>query len=141
MHILSQWGHEETETKERIVSLGFYGTILNVMAGDGRFNNDLLQLEEVEKIIAVDNDQNELDKLIANCPSELQYKLSTKVIDVLVKFPFEKNAFDGVFCTGALHLFDVQSLTQIIAQIDEVMKVGGKLLIDFATDIKRVKKD
>jgi len=60
---------------------------------------------------------------------------------ILLKFPFENKSFDGLFCTGTLHLFPEEILRQIFSEIDRVLKAHGRILIDFATDIKRILPD
>ncbi len=49
--------------------------------------------------------------------------------------------FDGVFSTGALHLFPRAVLQQIITEMNRVLKPGGKVMIDFATDITRISSE
>ena len=46
-----------------------------------------------------------------------------------------------MFCTGTLHLFNESILKGIFSQIFRVLKPKGKLFFDFATNIKREKRD
>jgi ubiquinone/menaquinone biosynthesis C-methylase UbiE len=135
----SKWGYEEVETVESIKKAKFQGKVLNLAAGYGRFNN--LLLKQADSVVAIDIDENEISSLIKDCPSNLRDKLSTVVADITKKLPFEENSFDGIFCTGTLHLFDKQIIKSIISEITRILKPNGKIVIDFATDIKRVKKD
>lgn len=116
----------------------FGGKILNIAAGDGRFNNELLEM--TNEVLAIDIDDKELEKLINNCPEKLKNKLTTQIVDISKKLPFEDNAFDGIFCTGTLHSFDIETLKNILKQIRRTLKVNGKIVLDFATDIKRLDK-
>lgn len=133
----SRWGVEEKETLQAIVNIGYQGTILNLASGDGRFNNSLLQFADV---VTCDINQQELDTLQNETPQPLKQKLKTIVADIQ-KLPFEDNSFDGIFCTGTLHLFNNKILHEICNEICRVVKHDGKLIIDFACDIKRINKE
>lgn len=133
---MSKWGAEEKETLNAINKIGFKGKVLNIAAGDGRFNEKLLEL--ADEVVAVDINEKELKELENKCPKEFKNKLKTKSIDITKKFPFEENAFDGIFCTGALHLFDIETIKNILSEIKRVLKNNGKILLDFATDISRL---
>lgn len=135
---MSKWGIEEKETIEAINNIGFSGNILNIAAGDGRFNNRLLELSD--SVTAIDIDNSELEFLEENCLKDLLYKLYTKAVDITQKLPFQDEAFDGVFCTGTLHLFDRDTIIKILQEIKRVLKTKGKIVLDFATDIKRLDK-
>ncbi len=43
---MSKWGSEEKETIEAIEKIGFKGKILNIAAGDGRFNEENYTTEQ-----------------------------------------------------------------------------------------------
>lgn len=130
---MSKWGNEEIETLEAINSLS--GDVLDVAAGDGRFINKLLEVSD--SVTAIDIDLKELELLKANYSSD---KIITIVVDITKKFPFEDSSFDGVFCTGTLHLFNLETLKGILSEIKRVLKTNGKIVLDFATDIKRIDK-
>lgn len=136
---MSKWGIEEKETLDVIDRIEFCGDILNVACGDERFNNKLLEV--AEKVIAVDLDEDELKNLEKNCPPEFKNKLQTKKIDIRNKFVFDDETFDGVFCTGTLHLFESKIIIKILKEMKRVLKKNGKIVFDFATDIKRVDKN
>lgn len=131
---MSKWGSEEVETLEAINGLS--GNVLDVAAGDGRFINKLLEVSD--SVTAIDIDLKELEVLKANYSSD---KIVTRVVDITKKFPFEDSSFDGVFCTGTLHLFDLETLKGILSEIKRVLKTNGKMVLDFATDIKRIDKE
>lgn len=136
---MSKWGIEEKETIEAINRIGFAGNILNIAAGDGRFNNRLLELSQ--KVVAIDIDESELKCLKVNCPKKYANKLCTKVVDITQELPFQEATFDGIFCTGTLHLFDSETIIKIFQEIKRVLKVNGKIILDFATDVKRLDKN
>lgn len=49
---MSKWGIEKKETLNAIKEIGLYGDILNIAAGDGRFNNKLLELSN--RVMTID---------------------------------------------------------------------------------------
>src|SRR3990167_2199248 len=132
----SIWGTGDKDSLELLKKIEIHGKWLNLAAGDGRYNLNLL--EKADSVVASDIDESALDKLRQNTPDELRAKLQTEVFDVTKKFPFENDSFDGVFCTGTLHLFPTEILRQILSEIDRILKPSGRILIDFATDIKRI---
>lgn len=133
---MSKWGEEEKETLRAMEEIGFGGYLLNIAAGDGRFNNILLHL--ADKVLAIDISEDELKQLKKKCPNDLSNKLYTKKVDITKEFPFEGETFDGVFCTGTLHLFEKQTIIKILKEIRRVLKSNGKIVLDFATDIERL---
>lgn len=130
---MSKWGIEEKETLEAINKIGFKGNILDVASGDGRFINSLLELSDA--VTAIDIDEKELESL-----KDISNKLYTEVVDITKRFPYEDNYFDGVLCTGTLHLFNKETLIFILKEINRCLKPGGKIVLDFATDIERLDK-
>ncbi|MFH1780179.1 MAG: class I SAM-dependent methyltransferase [Candidatus Micrarchaeota archaeon] len=135
----SVWGKGDRETLELLKKQDLKGNWLNLAAGDGRYNSSLL--EKVNTLTATDKDANELKKLFDSTPKKNKHKLETKQLDLTEPLPFNKHYFDGVFCTGTLHLFQPEILQKIAAEINRVLKPGGSLIIDFATDVKRVLPD
>ena len=131
----SVWGTEDKATTDLLDRLDITGKWLNLCAGDGRFNNKLL--EKADEVIAVDIDENALQKLARISPKPLRKKLTTKIINIVKPFSFENNIFDGVFCVGTLHLFPRPVFKGIISEIGRILKSDGRIIIDFATDIKR----
>lgn len=135
----SVWGTEEDITAEILENSGICGKWLNLCAGDGRFNNRLLS--KADKVIAADIDPNALKKLVRITPTGLKSKLETKIINVVKPFPFEKESFDGIFCVGTLHLFPKEIFRKILSEMSRVLKTEGKIIIDFAANIKRTYPD
>jgi ubiquinone/menaquinone biosynthesis C-methylase UbiE len=131
----SIWGIGDKDTLQLLKKIEIHGKWLNLAAGDGRYNLSLL--EKADLVVASDIDESALSKLWHNTPNQYQSKLKTKSFDITKKFPFEDKSFDGVFCTGTLHLFPKEILQKIISEMDRVLKPNGRVIIDFATDIKR----
>ncbi|MDP3093653.1 MAG: class I SAM-dependent methyltransferase [bacterium] len=131
----SIWGTGDKDTMELLGKIEIHGKWLNLAAGDGRYNLNLLK--KADFVVVTDIDESALSKLWHNTPKEYRKKLNTKAFDMTKKFPFEDGLFDGIFCTGTLHLFPKEVLRQIIFEIDRILKPNGRVIIDFATDIKR----
>lgn len=135
----SVWGTEDKATADLLKKTNIAGKWLNLCAGDGRFNNQLL--EKADEIIAVDIDENALQKIVRITPEALRKKLTTKTTNVVKPFPFADDVFNGIFCVGTLHLFPKLVFKNILDEMRRVLKSGGRIIIDFATDIKRTYPD
>lgn len=135
----SIWGRGDSDTLRLLGRIKIHGKWLNLAAGDGRYNMKLL--EKADSVVASDVDESALSKLWHMTPEKYRKKLEIKIFDITKKFPFERNSFDGVFCTGALHLFPKKVLGKIISEIDRILKPTGSIVLDFATDIKRISPD
>jgi ubiquinone/menaquinone biosynthesis C-methylase UbiE len=135
----SIWGKRDKETLELLNKEKISGRWLNLAAGDGRYNIQLLK--KADTVTASDVDEGALSKLYNNTPDKYREKLQTVSFDLAQKFPFDGHYFDGVFCTGTLHLFPQSKLENIVKEIDRVLRPGGKLIIDFATEVKRILPD
>lgn len=131
----SVWWSEEDLTKKVLLKNVKKGNWLNLCAWDGRFNN--LLLANADSVIALDIDEGPLEKLYRICPLKLKSKLSIKTHNITETFPFLDNSFDWIFCSWTLHLFPKDILIKIFWEIDRVLKHNWKIVIDFATDIKR----
>src|SRR3990167_9794400 len=135
----SIWGPGDKETVDLLKRIDIHGKWLNLAAGDEGYTSNLL--EKVDSVVASDIDESALSKLWHNMPLRYRSKLETKVFDMTKKFPFPDNSFDGVFCTGVLHLFPKKILKAIFSEINRVLKPHGKVIIDFPTDIHRTDLD
>ena len=114
------------------------GRWLDLAAGDGRYVKELLG--KVDSLIVSDVDKIALKTLKNSIRNSMKNKVQSKTFDVRKKFTFPDNAFDGVFCTGSLHLFSEKQIMKIFAEIDRILKPKGSIIFDFATDITRKKK-
>lgn len=135
----SIWGIGDKDTLRILRKLKINGEWLNLAAGDGRYN--LLLLERADFVTASDVDESALSKLWYNTPDEYKHKLRIEPFNIAKKFPFKNESFDGVFCTGTLHLFPKSILQNIISEINRIVKRNGRVIIDFAVDIKRTSPD
>ena len=135
----SIWGTGDKETLEFLDKEKIKGKWLNLAAGDGRYNLNLLK--KADFVVASDIDESALSKLWHTTPEKYRTKLEIKVFVITKPFPFDDVSFDGVFCAGILHLFPRDIFRKIFYEIDRILKPKGKIIIDFATDIKRVSPD
>jgi SAM-dependent methyltransferase len=139
----SIWGDGDPETWQLLSELAaegvFAGSWLHFAAGDGRYNNWLL--EHADQVLATDLDLSALQKLTRVTPDELKQKLQTQRQDLTQRFPFADQTFDGIFNTGTLHLFNEVVLDQVLGEIARVLQPGGSFIFDFATDTRREKAD
>ena len=131
----SLWGHGDAVTLQFLESTRLYGDWLDLAAGDGRYAFHLLK--QVDRLFTADIDCGALSKLWFRSPIELNHKLHLLRIDIKKPLPFASGVLDGVFCTGILHLFPEDMLFQIAREIDRVVRPGGRVVFDFATDIER----
>jgi len=135
----SIWGVGDEETLEELKKIQFRGKWLNLAAGDGRYNNGLL--EQADEVMATDIDQSALAKLEIITPDNLKNKLKTQRMNLLDRFPFGDGCFNGVFCVGTLHLFPKDRIEEVFKEITRVLDESGEIFIDFATDISRLLPD
>lgn len=95
----------------------------------------------VDELVAVDIDEDALKKIVRITPDKLKKKLTIKIANIAKALSFDGDIFDGIFCVGTLHLFPKQIFRNIFTEMERVLKPGGKIIIDFATDIKRTYPD
>src|SRR3989338_223822 len=138
MKTQSMWGKEDKDTVNAIKSMSFTGKWLDLAAGDGRYVGRLIN--KADKLMLADLDKNVIEKLVKKIPTKNRKKVEIRTFDMTKRFPFENETFDGVFCTGTLHLFTQKILQKIITEIKRVLKPQGRIFFDFATDIKREMK-
>ena len=135
----SIWGTEDQLTMDALERTDIHGRWLNLCAGDGRFN-DLL-LKKADQVVVSDIDPGALEKLQRITPQELRSKLTLQTCNVTEPLPFTDVFFDGIFCTGTLHLFPRPVFLKIRNELDRILKPGGVMILDFATDIRRERPD
>jgi SAM-dependent methyltransferase len=134
----SIWGPGDRDTLTLLKKIDIHGTWLNLAAGDGRYNVNLLKEADV---VASDLDESALRKLWHTTPEEYRTKLTITVFDITERFPFKDESFDGVFCASTLHYFPEEVLRNIFGEIDRILKKNGRILVEFATDMNRIYPD
>jgi len=135
----SIWGPGDKDTLELLKKIDIHGTWLNLAAGDGRYNVNLLK--EADFVVASDLDESALSKLWHNTPLKYRTKLTLTGFDLTKRFPFKDESFEGLFCTSTLHYFSEKVLHKIFLEIDRILKKRGRIIVEFATDMKRVLPD
>ncbi|HBR81057.1 TPA: hypothetical protein DEA21_05480 [Candidatus Uhrbacteria bacterium] len=135
----SVWGSEEPETHELLAAEVNGGQWLDVCAGDGRFSR--LLLEKSDHLTVCDIDPGALEKLKRVTPPELKEKLSIVVCNVVKPLPFNNASFEGLFSSGTFHLFPAEVFQYLAAELERIVKPGGKIIFDFAINIRREKPD
>lgn len=89
--------------------------------------------------MACDIDKSSLSKLWHLTPKNLRKNLSVQQFNINNTFPHPSSFFDIVFCTGVLHLFSEKDLNNhIFPEFRRVLKKSGRVILDFAYDIKRI---
>ncbi len=64
-------------------------------------------------------------------------RISVRAIDLRKRHPFAGASFDGVLCTGTLHLLRPAIVKRALCETDRVLRPGGFLVLDFATETQR----
>lgn len=131
----SIWGTDHPLAVEAIRNIPKKGVWMDLASGDGRYTVSLLQRRV--RVVATDIDKGALSKLYHRMPASQRSKLRIRAMDISKRFPFKDASFDGVFCSGILHLFLRSSIKAITEEIRRVLKPGGRILIIFPADIKR----
>lgn len=130
----SLWGSGEEETLSAIKNKVQNGLWLDIGAGDGRYS--IPMLKSVETLIAADLDEKALKKLNYRATRKHKEKLHLVKLNI-TSLAFKKEIFDGILCTGLLHLFPEDMLVSILTTLSGLLKPEGTLILDFGTDIER----
>lgn len=128
----SIWGDGEGVTLKAIGSLEPGGRWLNLAAGDGRYVQQLV--DKVDSLVLADINLDEAKRIFGYLTDEQREKVEFVEADLTKTLPFPDIAFDGVFCTGALHMFSADVLKDVMREIDRILKPRGKLILDLATE-------
>lgn len=135
----SIWGSDDDIVLDFLTKAKVGGKWLHLAAGDGRSNTRLLK--KADFVVASDIDKSALSKLWYNTPKKYRPKLKIRAFNATKRFPFKSASFDGVFCIGTLHCFPRKVFIKVSHEIDRVLKPRGRAVIDFSTDIKRIRLD
>lgn len=132
----SIWGAITSNTFSLMQSTKIQGIWLNVAAGDGRYNDYLM--DRCAKVVAFDIHEDALNKLWHRTNTKDRKRLQRVVADMTEKFPFRDGFLDGVLCTATLHFFPPSVFKSIVDEIFRITKPTGRVIIDISTDIKRI---
>lgn len=132
----SIWGKEGPNVLKFIDDAEVKGIWLNLAAGDGRYCKRILK--ESERLVAADIDPGALSKAWHRMSGSKRGRFDLVVLDLTQRLPFADNSFNGVFSIGTLHLFNKEILTRVFQEMDRVLKPGGKVIMNFGTNIRRI---
>ncbi len=135
----SIWGEGDRLTLNLLRKKALNGKWLDLAAGEGRYVSEILK--KADHLVVSDIDKKELDKIQKLVPKEAKSKVKSVPFDLTKKFPFKEKYFDGVFCTGTLHMFSQGVLYHIFGEIYRVLKPKGTVILDFATSVKRTERN
>lgn len=125
----------EPETLALLATLPHGKRWLNLAAGDGRYTPELL--DHSAHVVVADIDAAALATLLRRLPAEKQQRVDCAILHMAQSLPFHTGSFDGVLCTGVLHLFPEEHVRAIVSEIRRVTRPGGDIVCDFATDTRR----
>ena len=129
------WGDGDPLTLDILKKIKPRGVWLDLAAGDGRYVPELLST--VERLVALDINKESLEKIQSLVKKKDSNRFQTVIGDFTAPLPFSKQYFDGVFCTGTLHCFPLPTVKKVFGYMDAILKPGGTIILDFATDIVR----
>ena len=137
----SLWGPGEPETLSILseIEIKKAGCWLDLAAGDGRYATELSN--KLDKLVVADIDLGAMSKLFYRVDPNHREILSFTQVNIKDSLPFAGNSFDGLICTGTLHLFNYTVLPAILLEMLRIIKKGGKLIMDFAVDVERIYPD
>jgi formylglycine-generating enzyme required for sulfatase activity/ubiquinone/menaquinone biosynthesis C-methylase UbiE len=129
----SLWGDGEEETLAVLDSKVQGGVWADLASGDGRYA--VYMVDKVQRLYTIDIDANALRKarsrICENKISKVNF-IQMNIFDLGII----NDSFDGIICTGFLHLFSKDVLSQLFPQILNLLKPGGTFIVDFGTDIQ-----
>ncbi len=131
----SLWGAGEMETLELLEQINVTGNWLDLASGDGRYA--LVLSKKVRNLFVADADPGALSKLFYRIDSDSRNVLLFTQLNIIDSLPYFSNSFDGILCTGTLHLFTNDILAKVLVEILRTLKTGGTFIMDFAVDIER----
>jgi len=136
----SIWGKEDAATVALLMSLVTSGSQwVNLAAGDGRYNHLIANV--ADKVVAVDLDQGALDKLLENTSAVIRGKIECMVFNLVKEFPLVSDSYDGIFNSGTLYLFPEEIFYKMALEMARILKIGGKIAIEFSINIKRIDRN
>ena len=131
----SIWGKGDQAILQYLEDNTFEGRWVNFACGDGRYNDTLLS--KADSVLAIDIDPGATSKLLHNTPDHLRANLQIQNFDITQPFPLDNNSFDGVFCTGLLHMFPKAVVARTVEELKRIAHDEGTIFFDFATNIER----
>ena len=137
----SPYGEPNLETLELFRKLPRKSDILDVGGGDGRYALPLAQMGY--NMTVLDIDMLHLNRLQINAQAVLSNtagKITPVLVDATEDFPFHRQ-FDGVLNAGFGYLIPPDQLDLVFARMARILKSGGLLVFEFATNRERLDID
>lgn len=137
----SPYGEPNLETLELFRKLPRKSDILDVGGGDGRYALPLAQMGY--NMTVLDIDMPHLNRLQINAQAVLSNaagKITSVLADATEEFPFHRQ-FDGVLNAGFGYLIPPDQLDLVFAHMARILKSGGLLIFEFATNRERLDID
>lgn len=138
----SPYGPPNTETLDLFHGLPGQSQVLDVAGGDGRYALPLARMGL--RVVVSDVDMPHLRRLRTNTQGVLPRYSRTiypVLADVTEPLPFPNAKFDGVLSAGFAYLVPPKQLELIFAYMSDILKPGGLLVVEFATNRDRRDKD
>jgi len=99
--------------------------VLDIASGTGRYSRLLAEQWPAATVFGLD-----LSMPMLNHAGKINQKTGMSGIHLIhcdaMTLPFSEESFDGIVCSGALHLFP--DLYHVLTQINRVMKVSGRFV-------------
>src|SRR6266478_2421619 len=137
----SPYGEPNPETLDLFRKLPSNSDILDVGGGDGRYALPLAQMGY--NVTVLDIDLPHLKRLQTNAKAVLSNtagKIDPVLADATENFPFHRQ-FDGVLNAGFGYLIPPDQLDLVFARMARILKSGGLLVFEFATNRERLDID
>lgn len=109
--------------------------VLDVGVGDGKYGLELLG--RGMKVVGGDIDAESLDVLRKKARRAYGNLRLIKFDAFGKEFPFRDESLDVVVSTGLLYLFPEVMVQRVVDESRRVLRPGGRLIFDFATEIER----
>jgi SAM-dependent methyltransferase len=133
----SPYGEPNPETLKLFTKLPARSVILDVGGGDGRYALPLAHMGY--NVTVLDVDMAHLKRLQTNAEAVLPNtagKIDSVLADATEVFPFHRQ-FDGVLNAGFGYLIPPDQLDLLFARMAKILKSGGLLVFEFATNRER----
>ncbi|SRR5258706_14162062 len=134
----SVYGAPDPNVLRLLRTLGSSGNVLEIGAGDGRYTFPMIK--QGLNVTATDAELNVIDALgqrAGRLPEGHRDRLSRTYMNAFGQYHSPDEVFDAVVVTGFLYLFPPELISQVLREARRILVQKGKLVFDFATDLKR----
>ncbi len=135
----SYWGQPVPQILDYLEGQKLGGLLFEACAGNGRYTSSLAS--HFDEIYCSDIDSESLKWLIQRIPQERDKDLRPIPEDIQQSCLLHPESADVTTCFAALHFFEPDDIARILKVLKGATKPGGKVIIDFSTDIQRKRPD